>query len=185
MGVAATERQIEKAWGPAGPSLICQVCQAECPSHRALRLHVDAHFLLHFCPCGFHDIYPYPVEVHKTDCFEGEDHIIDEDCFPQYLGVIRTVVKKALTIAALSMGFQVLLTNARQQSSMTQDPAVASAATEDTRITDTTTTIPTTDETPPPPGPSRLATVEERLLRLQAELTHLAPDLLSTATGLY
>jgi len=41
------------------------------------------------------------------------------------------------------------------------------------------------EETPAPMGPSRLAMVEERLLRLQAEFTQLAPDLLSATTGLY
>jgi len=49
----------------------------------------------------------------------------------------------------------------------------------------TTYDEPEKDETPPPPGPSQLATVEERLLRLQAEFTQPAPDLLSTTTGLY
>jgi len=49
------------------------------------------------------------------------------------------------------------------------------------------------EETAPPPckfltpSPDRtcLATVEEWLLRLQAEFTQLAPDLLNTTTGLY
>jgi len=49
----------------------------------------------------------------------------------------------------------------------------------------TTDDEPEKDETPPPPGLSRLATVEERLLLLQAEFTQLTPDLLSTTTGLY
>jgi len=180
----ATERQIEEAWGPAGSRLICQVCQVEFPSHRALRLHVDAHFLLHFCPCGFHNIYPNPVEVHNTDCFAGEDHIVDEDCFSQYLGAIRTVVKKAIIIAALSTGFKTLLTDARRQSPMTQDPPVTPAAAEVTPINDRTAIAHTKEKTPPLPGPSRLATVEERLIWLQAEFTQLAPDMLST-TGLY
>jgi len=39
--------------------------------------------------------------------------------------------------------------------------------------------------TPPPERPSRLATVKERLLRLQADFTQLAPDLLNTTTVLY
>jgi len=78
----ATEQRVEEAWGPRGPRQICQVCQEERPSHRALRLHVDAHFLLHFCPCGFHDVFPYPVIVHKMDCFAGEGHVVDEDYFP-------------------------------------------------------------------------------------------------------
>jgi len=60
----ATERRIEEAWGPRGPRQICQVCQIGCPLHRALRLHVDTHFLLHFCPCGFHDVFSYPMKCH-------------------------------------------------------------------------------------------------------------------------
>jgi len=35
-----------------------------------------------------------------------------------------------------------------------------------------------------PAGPNQLATVEERLLRLQKEFTQIAPDLLSTTMGL-
>jgi len=180
-----TEQKIEEAWGPTGPHQICQVCQEERPSHRALRLHVDAHFLLHFCPCGFHDVYPYPVIVHKMDCFAGEGHMVDEDCFSQYLDAIRTVIKKAINIAALSSGFQTLLTDARRRSLMTQDPPATPAATDDTPANDGTATTPMKEKTPPPPGPSWLATVEERLTWLQTEFTQLAPDLLSTATGLY
>jgi len=48
-----------------------------------------------------------------------------------------------------------------------------------------TTPIPQKEKTPPPLGPSRLVMVEERLLRLQAEFTQLAPDLLNTTAGLY
>jgi len=43
---------------------------------------------------------------------------------------------------------------------------------------------PPDEETPAPTGPNRLATAEERLLRLQEEFTQLAPDLLSTTMGL-
>jgi len=77
----ATEKKIEKAWGPREPRQICQVCWIRCPSHHALQLHVDAHFLLHFCPCGFHDFFAYPVILHKMDCFAGESHVVDKDCF--------------------------------------------------------------------------------------------------------
>jgi len=108
----ATEQRIEEAWGPRGPRQICQVCQEKRPSHRALRLHVVAHFLLHFCPCGFHDVFPYPVIVHKMDCFAGEGHVVDEDCFPQYVDAVRPVIKKAITLAALTSGFQTLLITA-------------------------------------------------------------------------
>jgi len=149
------------------------------------RLHVDAHFLLHFCPCGFHDVYPYPVIVHKMDCFAGEGHVVDEDCFPQYLDTIRPVIKKALTLAALTSGFQTLLTAACQQSPMVKTPPATPVAANDTPVEDGTTIIPTKEKTPPLSRPSRLATVEERLLRLQAEFTQLTPDLLSTTTGLY
>jgi len=110
----ATEQRIEEAWRPRGLRQICQVCQIGCPSHRALRLHVDAHFLFHFCPCGFHDVFLYPVTLHKIDCFAGESHVVDQDCFPQYVDAIRPVIKKAITLAALDVGFQRLLITARQ-----------------------------------------------------------------------
>jgi len=112
----ATEKRIEEAWGPRGPRKICQECQIRCPSHRALRLHVDAHFLLHFCPCGFHDVFPYPVILHKMNCFAGNNHVVNEDCFPQFVDAIRPIIKKAITLAALDVEFQRLLFTARQQS---------------------------------------------------------------------
>jgi len=112
------------------------------------------------------------------NCFPGEHHIVDEDCFPAFVKAIRPVLKKAITLAALDVGFPHLLFTARQQSPLLRDPPTV-----------------TTDDAAPPetgererrsqPEPSRLATVEERLLRLQAEFTQLAPDLLSTTTGLY
>jgi len=173
-----TEKKIEEAWGPRGSRHICQVCQMKCFSHRALRLHVDAHFLLYFCSCGFHDVFPYPVTLHKMDCFAGENHIVDEDCFPEFVNTIRPVIKKAITLAALDVGFQQLLFTAHQQSPLIRSPPT---------VTTDNATPPETEksEPPPQPRPSRLATVEERLLRLQEEFTQLAPDLLSTTTGLY
>jgi len=119
------------------------------------------------------------------DCFAGEGHEVDEDCFPQYLDVIRPVIKKALTLAALTSGFQALLTAARQQSPMVKIPPATPVTSNDTPADDGTTIISTKEKTPPPASPSRLATVEERLLRLQAEFTQLAPDLLDTTTDLY
>jgi len=173
-----TEKKIEEAWGPRGSRHICQVCQKKCFSHRALRLHVDAHFLLYFCPYGFHDVFPYPVTLHKMDCFAGENHIVNEDCFPEFLNTIRPVIKKAIILVALDVGFQQLLFTARQQSPLIRSPPT---------VTTDNATPPETgkNDTPPQPRPSRLATVEERLLRLQEEFTQLAPDLLSTTTGLY
>jgi len=181
----ATEQRIEEAWGPKESRQICQVCQEERRSHSALWLHVDAHFLLHFCSCGFHDVFPYPVIVHKMDYFAGEGYVVDEDCFSQYLDAIRPVIKKAIIIAALTSGFQTLLTTARQRSLMIKSPPAAPVATDDKPTIDRTTTIPKKGKTPPPPGPSQLAMVEERLLRLQTEFTQLTPDLLNTTTGLY
>jgi len=181
----ATEQRIEEAWGPTGPGQICQVCQEERSSHRALRLHVDAHFLLHFCLCGFQDVFPYPVIVHKMDCFAREGHLVDEDCFPQYVDAIRPVIKKAITVAASTSGFQALLTIARQRSTMIRSSPATPIATDDKPTNDGTTPMPKKEKTPPPPGPSQLAMVEERLLRLQVEFTQSAPDLLNTTTGLY
>jgi len=179
----ATERKIEEAWGPSGPRQTCQDCQEERASHCSLRLHVDAHFLLHFCLCGFHDVYPYPVIVHKMDCFLG-GHVVDEDCFPQYLDAIRPVIKKALTLPALTSGFQTLLKAASQKSPMVKTLPSTPVTSNDTPADDGATISPTKEKTLPPPGTSRLATVEEWLLQLQAEFTKLALDLLST-TGLY
>jgi len=141
------EKKIEEAWGPRGPSHICQVCQKKCFSHRALQLHVDTHFLLYFCPCGFHDVFPYPVTLHKMDCF------------PKFLNTIWPVIKKAIILAALDVGFQQLLFTARQQSPLIRSPPT---------VTTDSATPPKTGESerPPQPKPSRLATVEERLLRL-------------------
>jgi len=119
------------------------------------------------------------------DCFAGEGHVVNGDCFSQYWDTIQPVIKKALTMAALTSGFQTLLTAARQQSPMVKTPPATPITSNDTPADDGTTTISMKEKTPPPPGPCRLATVEERLLRLQAEFTQLAPDLLSTATGLY
>jgi len=119
------------------------------------------------------------------DCFAGEGHVVDEDCFPQYLDAIRPVIKKAITIAALTSGFQTLLTTARQRSPMIKSPPATPVATDDKPTNDGTTTIPQKGKTPPSPGTSRLAMVEGRLLRLQAEFTQLTPDLLNTTTGLY
>jgi len=175
---STTEKKIEEAWGPKGPCHICQVCQMKCFSHRALQVHVDAHFILHFCPCGFHDVFPYPVTVHKMNCFPGENHIVDEDYFPAFINAILPVLKKAITLAALDVGFQQLLFAARQQSPLVRSPPTVTA--DNAMPTETGES-----KRPPPPKPSRLATVEERLLRLQEEFTQLAPDLLSTTTGLY
>jgi len=149
-----------------------------CPSHRALQLQVDAKFLLHFCPCGFHDVFPDPVIIHKMDCFPGENHVVDEYCFPAFLDAIRPVLKKAITLAALDVGFKQLLFTARQQSPLIRSPPTVTAD-------NATPTETEESKRPPPPKPSRLATVEERLLRLQEEFTQLAPNLLSATTGLY
>jgi len=145
----ATEKRIEEAWGPRGPRQICQVCQIRCPSHFALPLYVDAHFLLHFCPCGFHDVFPYPVTLHWMDCFAGENHVVIKDCFPQYVDAIRPVIKKALSLAALDVGFQRLLFTARQQSPMIRSPPTAHSVTTDDEPNDETPPKPEKEESPP------------------------------------
>jgi len=110
------------------------------------------------------------------NCFPGENHVADEDCFSAYLNAIRPVLEKAITLAALDVGFQQLLSTARQQSPLIRSPPTVTA--------DNATPTETEESKCPPPS-IRLATVEERLLRLQEEFTHLAPDLLSTTRGLY
>jgi len=176
-----TERQIEEAWRPSGPQRTCQVCYEKLPSHQALRLHLNAHFLLHFCSCGFHDVYPYPVVAHMMDCFADEGYVVDADNYNQYIEAIRPVIKKALTWAALSSGFYTLLTAACQKSPIVNTVAAIIPRPDNTPVE---VSDPPEEETSAPAGPNRLATVEERLLRLQEEFTQLAPDLLSTTMGL-
>jgi len=83
------------------------------------------------------------------NCFAGEGHVVHEDCFPQYLDAIRPVIKKALTLAALTSGFQTLLTATCNRSSMVKTQSVTSATAEDTPADDGVT-IPTTKEETPP-----------------------------------
>jgi len=105
----ATERKIEAAWGPHG-STRCLVCQEDCPSIRSLRMHVNAHYLLVFCPCGQHDVYPYPVSVHMASgCHHGVHHTVDADTYPEFLVIIRPLVQKTLLLAVLTQGFQTVL----------------------------------------------------------------------------
>jgi len=119
------------------------------------------------------------------DCFVEEGHVVDKDCFPQYVDAIRPVIKKAITLAALNSEFQMLLITACQRSPKIRSLPAAPVTTDHKSTSDETTPIPQKEKTPPPPGPSRLVIVEERLQRLQAEFTQLAPDLLNTTTGLY
>jgi len=111
--------------------------------------------------------------AHMMDCFAGEGHVVDVDNYTRYLEAIKLIIKKALTWAAL-------LTAARQKS-----PLVKNAAKTIPQPDSTPSEVmdPPEEEAPAPAGPNRLATVEERLLRLQ-ESTQLAPDLLSTTMGL-
>jgi len=177
-----TDELIEDAWGPRGPQRVCQICHEELPSHNALRLHVNAHFLLHFCPCRFHDVYPYPVTLHKLDCFTGESHVVDADQYPEYMEAIKPVIRRALTWTALSSGFDTLLTEACRKSPLVRDEAVTyiGPANSPQEVESTVS-----GEDPVSAGPSRLDVVEERLLRLQEECIQLAPDLLNATTGLY
>jgi len=139
---------------------------------------VNTHFLLPFCPCGYHDVFPYPVVLHKMNCFAGENFIVDRDWYPRFLNTIRPVLKKAIILVGPDVGFTRLLFEARQRSPMIRSLPTSSPVTTDDEQP------PERQKTPPPPGPT-LATVEERLLRLQEEFTQLAPDLLSTTTELY
>jgi len=183
----ATEKKIEAAWGLKGNTR-CQICHKNCPSHRSLRLHVNSHFLLAFCPCRHHDVYPYPIIIHKANgCYPGENHVVDADMYPEFLAIIRPLVKKALVLAVLTSGFQTVLKYARQQYSMVSDKPEAISITEEPAQAEIEEEVKSSPGSlpPPPEKPSRLATVEERLLWLQADFTQLAPDLLNTTTGLY
>jgi len=75
------------------------------------------------------------------DCFAGEGHVVDEDCFPQYLDAIRPVIKKALTLAALTSGFQTLLTATCKQSPMVKTPPATPVTSNDTPADDGATIL--------------------------------------------
>jgi len=64
------------------------------------------------------------------DCFAGEGHVVDKDCFPQYVDAIRPVIKKAFTLAALDAGFQMLLITTRQRSPMIRSLPAATVTTD-------------------------------------------------------
>jgi len=105
-------------------------------------------------------VFPYPVTLHDMDCFAGENHVVDKDCFPQYVDAIRPVIKKAITLAALDVGFLKLVFTARQQYPMIRSLPTASSVTKDDKPNDETPPKPEKEKSPPPPGLSRLATVE-------------------------
>jgi len=65
------------------------------------------------------------------DCFAGEGHVVDKDCLPQYIDAIRSVIKNAITLAALNSEFQMLLLAARQRSPMIKSLPIAPVATDD------------------------------------------------------
>jgi len=92
---------------------------------------------------------------------------VDVDNYTRYLEAIKPVIKKALTWTALSSGFYTLLIAARQKSPMVKNAAATMPQLDSTpsEVTD-----PPEEEAPAPAGPNRLATVEERLLRLQEGL---------------
>jgi len=85
-------------------------------------MHVSAHYLLVFCPCGQHDVYPYPVSAHMASgCHPGVHHTVDADTYPEFLAIIRPLVRKALLLAVLTQGFQTVLGYARQNSPLVSD----------------------------------------------------------------
>jgi len=96
------------------------------------------------------------------DCFAGEGHVVDADNYNRYLEAIKPIIKKALTWAALSSEFYTL-TVARQKYPMVKNAAATMPQPDSTpsEVID-----PPEEEAPAPAGPNRLATVEERLLRL-------------------
>jgi len=127
-------------------------------------------------------VYPYPVIVHKMNCFAGEGHVVDEDSFLQYLDAIRPVIKKALTLAALTSGFQTLLTAARKQSPMIKTLSVTPVISKDTPADDGVM-IPTTKEKTPSPW-TQPTGYSGRAASAVTSRIH-ATSLLSTTTGLY
>jgi len=153
-------------------------------------MHVDAHYLLAFSPCGQHDVYPYPVSAHMASgCHPGVHYTVDADTYPEFLAIIYLLVWKALLLAVITQGFQAVLGYASQRSPLVSDKPEAMPIQNESSNHDATEEEvelpPSRDSTLTPERPTRLSTVEERLLRLQTEFTQLAPSLLTTTTGLY
>jgi len=118
-------------------------------------MHVNTHYHLVFCPCGQHDVYPYPVIAHMASGrYPGLHYVVDADKYPEFLTVIRPLVKKALILAALTAGFQTVLKYTRQQSPMVSEKPEAVS------IPDESTCDEEEAESPPPPG----LVLEERFL---------------------
>jgi len=80
--------------------------------------------------------------------------VVDEDSFPQYLDTNRPLIKKALTLAALTSGFQTLLTVARKQSRMVKTPSATTSTSQDTAVADEVTVPTTRERTLPPLDPA-------------------------------
>lgn len=136
-------------------------------------------------------MYPYPVCAHMVGgCFPGVLYTMDEDSYPQFSAIIRPLVKKALILAVLTEGFQTVIESAQERAPLVSDKPEAMSMSEESPYCNSQTLE---EEIEPPPKEltprsersSRLATVEERLLRLQTDFTQLAPSLLTTTTGLY
>jgi len=162
------------------------VCQEKC-----LRMHVEAHYLVNFCPCGEHDVYPYPVCAHMMGgCFPEVHYTMDEDSYPQFSAIMRPLVKKALLLAVITDGFQTIIESARERAPLVSDKPEAMSMSEESPDCNSQTLEeevepPPKELTPRPERSSRLATGEKRLLRLQTDFTQLAPSLLTATTGLY
>jgi len=104
-------------------------------------------------------MYLYNVIVHKMNCFAWEGNAVDEDIFSQYLDTIRLVTKTALTLPALTSGFQTILTFAHWQSPMVTTSSLPAPISKDTAVVDEAVVPATKETTPPPAGPSRLASL--------------------------
>jgi len=85
-------------------------------------MHVNTHYLLVFCPCGQHDVYPYPVIAHMASGrYPGLHYVVKADTYLEFLTVIRPLVKMAFILGALTAGFQTVLKYTRQQSPMVSE----------------------------------------------------------------
>jgi len=75
--------------------------------------------------------------------------VVDEDCFSQYIDAIWPVIKKAITLAVLDLGFQMLLINTRQRSSIIRSLPAVPVTTDDEPTNDETRPRPKKEKTPP------------------------------------
>jgi len=97
-----------------------------------------------------------PISSHHTqdELLCGGKPCSRQRLLPQYLDTIRPLIKKVFNLAALTSGFQTLLTVAHKQSPMIKIPSANTSISQDTAVADEVTVLTTKEKTPPSLDPA-------------------------------